>query len=177
MQGGNGVLLRPGLVKKIYFPREYISLSYILTMLLTSIVSFLVFYIVFAIYGLVPKWPTLLFPVILAITLILVVGVSLVLVAILIRVEDLRYLWQLVITLGLFASPVVYDASVVPAQYAFWYSLNPMVGILGASREVLIYGVWPSAWSLVYPTLVGLSVLSLGLLIFRRSEHLFAERL
>lgn len=177
MHGGNGILLRSGLVKKIYFPREYVSLAYVLTILLTTAVNLLVFGALFAFYDLVPKWPALLFPLISGILVLIVVGVSLLLAASFIRVEDLRYLWQLVITVGLFASPVVYEASVVPPQYAFWYELNPMVGILNASRDVLIYGVWPSAWSLAYPTLLGLFLLFVGLHIFRRSEHLFAERM
>lgn len=176
-QGGNGILLRSGLVKKIYFPREYVSLAYILTILLTSAINLLVFGALFAFYGLVPTWTALLFPLILGILLLIVVAVSLLLAVCFIRIEDLRYLWQLAVAVGLFASPVVYEASVVPPQYAFWYGLNPMVGILEASRDVLVYGVWPSAWSLAYPALLGFLLLFVGLYVFRRSEHLFAERM
>jgi lipopolysaccharide transport system permease protein len=177
LQGGNGILLRAGLVKKIYFPREYVCLAYILTILVTTAVNLIVFGALFAFYGLVPTWPALLFPLILGILLLIVVGISLLLAAIFIRVEDLRYLWQLIIAIGLFASPVVYEASVVPPQYAVWYGFNPMVGILTASRDVLIYGVWPSVWSLAYPTFLGFFLFFVGLYVFRRSEHLFAERM
>lgn len=177
MQGGNGVLLRSALVKKIYFPREYISLSYVLTILLTSAVNLVVLGVLLAMYGVVPTWTALFFPLILGIAILLVVGVSLLLACIFVRIEDFRYLWQLITTLGLFASPVVYETSVIPPRFASWYALNPMVGILNSSRDVLVYGAWPSVLDLAYPAILGFGLLSIGLVLFRRSEHLFAERL
>ncbi len=176
-QGGSGILLRSGLVRKLYFPREYITLGNILTVLLTSVVSLSVLGVLLAVYGIVPGWPALLFPVILVILLLLVVGISLLLATVFIHVEDLKYLWQLVARIGLFASPVIYEPKVIPSQYAFWYGLNPMVGILNASRDVIIYGEWPSLWTLVYPALLALVILGIGLFFFKRNEHLFAERL
>lgn len=177
MQGGNGVLLRAHLVKKIYFPREYLSYSYILTILITTMVNLTIFAALYVAYGLRPGWPSLLFPGILGILLLLVVGTSLLLASIFVRLEDMRYMWQLVIMLLLFASPVIYDAAVVPPEYALWYNLNPMVGIITASRDVLIDGVWPSVWSLAYPFLLGALLVGAGYVAFKRSEHLFAERL
>lgn len=177
MQGGNGVLLRSGLIKRVYFPREYISYSYILTILATALINLLVFAILYLGYGLRPSLPALLFPAILGILLLLVIGMSLLLASVFVRLEDLRYLWQLIITLGLFASPVIYEPGVVPPQYAPWYSLNPMVGILNASRDVLLRGMWPAWEILAYAGVLGVGLLILGFVVFRRSEHLFAERL
>jgi lipopolysaccharide transport system permease protein len=177
MQGGNGVMLQLGLVKKVYFPREYISLGYILTILVTTTVNLAVAVVLYPVYGLTVGWKALLFPVVVAIELLLVVGVAFLLAAIFIRVEDFRYLWQLLTALGLFASPVVYDPSVVPAAYVFWYNLNPMVGVLTASRDALIYDAWPPLWSIAYPALMGVVLLLIGYVTFKRSEHLFAERL
>ncbi len=176
-QGGNGVLMRSSLVKKIYFPREYISVAYIFTILVTTLINLLVVAGLFGIYGLSLSWTMLLFPAILLLETLLVLGVSLLLASLFVRVEDLRYFWQLVTTLGLFASPVIYQSSVVPQQYVFWYQLNPMVGLLDGARDCLIYGTWPAAWSLIYPAVLGLMLCILGFVVFRRSEHLFAERL
>ncbi len=177
MQGGNSVLLQSGLVKKLYFPREYISYGVILTILVTSGVSLSMVGVLLVVYDIVPGWPAILFPVVLAILLLIVVGVSLLLAAFFVRIEDLRYLWQLVARLGLFISPVIYEPTIIPPQYALWYGLNPMVGILNTSRDVLLFGTWPSFWSLAYPAFLGIVLLGIGLLVFRRSEHLFAERL
>ncbi len=177
MQGSGGIFLRSSLIKKIYFPREYITYSYVLTILVTTLVSLSVFGLLYVVYGLTPGWPALLFPVILGSLLLLVIGTSLLLASIFVRLEDLRYLWQLITTLGLFASPVIYETAVVPSRYSFWYSLNPMVGILESAREILIFGIWPSLWALAYPATLGLILLGVGLFAFRRGEHLFAERL
>lgn len=176
-QGGNGVLMRSALAKQIYFPREYLSYSYILTILVTTGVNLGVFAMLHVAYGVTLAWTVLLFPLILGILLVLVVGTSLLLACIFVRVEDFRYLWQLMITLGLFASPVIYEATVMPSQYTSWYALNPMVGILNGSRDVLIFGVLPSLESILYPTLLAVVLLGIGYAAFRRSEHLFAERL
>ncbi len=177
MQGGNGVLLRSNLVKKIYFPRAYISLGYVFTILLTTVINLAVFALLVGFYGLGFAWSAIVFPVILGIEILIVLGVSLVLASIFVRLEDLRYLWQLITNVGLFASPVIYQPSLVAPQFAFWYELNPMVGILDAARDSLVNQTWPSASSLAYPAMLGTALLVLGIAVFRRSEHLFAERL
>ncbi len=176
-QGGNGILLHTGLVKKVYFPREYLSLGYIFTILLTTLVNLVVFAVLFAIYGLSLSWTMLVFPALLGIEILLVLGISLLLASLFVRVEDLRYLWQLATTLGLFASPVIYQSSLVPQQYVFLYQLNPMVGILDATRDTLLYGTLPPVSTIVYPAVISFILCILGFVTFRRSEHLFAERL
>lgn len=177
VQGSSGVLLRSGLIKQVYFPREYITYGYVLTILVSAIVNLLIFALLLLYYGINPGWTALLFPAILGILLLLVTGLGLLLASLFVRLEDLKYVWQMVITLVLFASPVVYEASTVPPDYAFWYSMNPLVGILEASRDVLVYGTWPETWSLLYPAILGLVLLLGGYFAFTRSEFLFAERL
>lgn len=177
IQGSNSIYAKAELIKKIYFPRQYVVFSYVLSVFFTSLVNLGIFGILFFAYGLTPTRAALFFPVILGILTLLVTGVSLLLATIYVRVEDLRHLWGLVVTLGLFASPVIYEVNVVPLQYEFWYRLNPMVEILNAARRVVIQGLWPNASALLYPALLSVAIFALGLFMFKRNEHLFAERL
>ena len=141
IQGSNSIYAKSELIKKIYFPRHYVIFSYVLSVFITSLVNLGIFSILFFAYGLTPTRAALFFPVILGILTLLVTGVSLLLATIYVRVEDLRHLWGLIVTLGLFASPVIYEVNVVPLQYEFWYQLNPMVEILNAARRVVIQGL------------------------------------
>jgi len=89
--------------------------------------------------------------------------------------RDVRYTIPFLVQFWLFATPVVYPASLVPEPWRAFYGLNPMAGVVEGFRWALlgtanapgpILGV---SISVVVILLVG------GLLYFRRMEKIFAD--
>jgi lipopolysaccharide transport system permease protein len=86
-----------------------------------------------------------------------------------------RYALQFSVQLMMYASPVVYPASIIPEQYRLLYALNPMVGVIEGFRAALI-GTQPMPWDFIAIGAVVSSLLFVtGAYYFRRMERIFAD--
>jgi lipopolysaccharide transport system permease protein len=163
------------LVTKIYFPREVLPLAAIAAAFVDFLVASLI-YIVMLLWYRMPIYPTaLLLPVLVAVQLALTIGVVLLGAAGLVFYRDIRFLVPLGLQLWLYASPVIYPASMIPAQWQWLYQLNPMVGILEGYRAILLHGQWPPTSSLATATVISVAVLLAGYAWFKRAEPAFAD--
>ena len=91
-----------------------------------------------------------------------------------VKYRDFQYTIPFLIQLWLFASPVVYPASLLPQSWQYVYALNPMVGVIEGFRWALLGTNPPEAMILVS---VGVVILLLvgGLFYFKRMEQYFAD--
>jgi lipopolysaccharide transport system permease protein len=163
------------LVGKIYFPREILPLASIGAALLDFAMASLVFAGMMLIYQ-IPLTPYVLWvgP-LLIIQLILTSGVTLLGAALIVFFRDVRFVIPLLIQIWMYASPVIYPATLVPPQWQTLYFLNPMAGIIDGYRRVLTQGEPPNIPALVLSTVVSSVLLVVGYIIFKRSEPLFAD--
>lgn len=91
--------------------------------------------------------------------------------------RDTQYLLGLVLMLGFFMTPILYDLTIVPESYHWVFIYNPMMHIIDAYRSVLIGGTHPALVPLV--TMLGIGLLQLGLFyhFFMWASTGFAEEL
>lgn len=163
------------LVTKIYFPREVLPLATIAAAGVDFLVGGLVLVGMMLWYR-VPLYPTaLLLPVLLLIQMILTFGVTLIGATALVFYRDVRFLVPLFLQLWLYASPVIYPVSLIPARWRGLYFLNPMAGLLEGYRAVLLYGHWPDRQALATAAVVALALAVVGYSWFKRLEPRFAD--
>jgi lipopolysaccharide transport system permease protein len=103
-------------------------------------------------------------------------GPALLLTALNVKYRDFRFIIPFIVQFGLYISPVGFSSAVVPEQWRFWYSLNPMVGVIDGFRWCVLGGNSP----LYMPGfLISLGVVALflwlGVTYFRRTERTFAD--
>ena len=91
-----------------------------------------------------------------------------------VRYRDVRYVVPFVLQLWLFATPVAYPASLVPARWRTLYGLNPMAGVIEGFRWALAGGQPPGAMTFASAAVV-LVLLAAGMVQFRRLEGTFAD--
>ncbi len=163
------------LVGKIYFPREILPLANIGAALLDFGIAGLVFAGMMLIYQIPLTLQVLWVIPLLGIQLILTVGVTLLGAALIVFFRDVRFIIPLLTQVWMYASPVIYPATLVPAQWQTLYFLNPMAGIIAGYRSALVLGETPNLPALVLATLVSGVLLVLGYVTFKRSEPLFAD--
>jgi ABC-type polysaccharide/polyol phosphate export permease len=89
--------------------------------------------------------------------------------------RDVRQLVVVGMPLWMFLSPVIYPVQLVPDHLQGLYHLNPMVGLIGAYRSVILHGVLPSATDLLPSAALTLVLLVGGFLLFKKLEPRFAE--
>ncbi len=163
------------LVTKIYFPREILPLSAVLSRLVDFFIGALVF-IGLVIYFQMPVYATWLFvPVLILIQIALSVGLGMLGAAVSVFLRDISFAVPLVLQLWMYATPVIYDVSAVPERFQSLYMLNPMVSVIIAYRQVILEGRLPAWQTLIYPAAFTVILLTIAYVYFKRLEMAMSD--
>jgi len=156
----NGLVTHQQLVTKVYFPREIITLTYVLAALFDFLIAASVLAGLLLWYA-VPLTVNLFYALpILGVLLCFVAAGALALSAAQVRWRDIGVALPLFLQLWMFATPIVYPLSAVPARLRPFYQLNPLVSLIENFRRVTLQGL-PPHW----PELAGAATLALGLFV------------
>ena len=168
------MITNANIMTKVYFPRLIMPISGILSPLVDFTVSFSILVVMMAYYGFVPTLNVIFLPLFILLALATSLGIGLWLSALNVKYRDFQYTIPFMIQLWLFASPVVYPASLVPESVRFLYGLNPMAGVIEGFRWALLGTDIPSAMILVSVGVVALLLVS-GAFYFRRMEQYYSD--
>ena len=177
----NGLVSHAGLITKVYFPREILPLSYVIS----SLVDFAIASVVLGgllMYYRIPLTINALYalPIVLAM-MVFALAVALVLSVLQVRFRDIGVALPLLIQIWMFATPIIYPLSSVtnsarlPAEAKLLYGLNPMVGIIENFRRVVLQGLTPDYASLALSVGVSLVLLPLSYAFFKQTEATMAD--
>jgi lipopolysaccharide transport system permease protein len=171
------IVAKPSLVTKIYIPRQILVLSSVLSSFISSLLEFLVLVPMLLILGAGISPYILLFPLIHLIYFMMIYGISLALAALYVYYRDLNQIWDVLIQMGFFLSPIVYPLSAVPQQYLSYYMLNPVTAIIQMYRSTLLYHGLPPSSETAVAIAFGLAMMLLGSSVFDILERRFAEEI
>jgi lipopolysaccharide transport system permease protein len=163
------------LVTKIYFPREILPLAAIGAAIVDFLVSLLVFAGLLLAYGVPLTGALAWIPVLLAIQVALMIGISLAAAGVNVFYRDIRFVVPLVMQLWMYASPIIYPVSLVPESLRPLYMLNPMAGLVSSYRQVTLQGIAPAPGDLLPALAASLLACGLGYCYFKRVEPDFAD--
>ena len=172
----NIVVENQNVITKVYFPRLILPISSVLSGLVDFAIGFVVLAIFCFSYGIRPALTALWLPVLLLLALFTALGVGLWLSALNALYRDVRYVIPFVISFWMFASPVAYASSLVPARWRWLYGLNPMAGVIDGFRWAITgRGQAPSLLLLASASAVAFVLLG-GVFFFNRMETTIADR-
>jgi homopolymeric O-antigen transport system permease protein len=173
-QSSNSLVANQQLVSKVYFPRVFIPLGAVLALLLDLLLSLSLLLLLMVHY----HWPisakVLLVPIFILAALLSASGIGLMLSALNVSFRDVKYAVPFLIQMGIFVTPVIYPIQYIPQSWRALMGLNPMTGVVLGFRYSILGG--QTSWPILGVSL-GASVFLfiVGLLIFRRMEHRFAD--
>jgi lipopolysaccharide transport system permease protein len=164
------------LISKVYFPRLVIPAASAVVALADFVVNLAMLAVLMVWFGFLPGWRIVLLPAFVALAVLASLGPALWITALNVKYRDFRYIIPFIVQFGLYLSPVGFSSSVVPDKWRFWYSLNPVVGVIDGFRWCLLGGQSP----LYLPGfLLSLVVVALflwfGVRYFRATERTFAD--
>lgn len=143
-----------GLFSKVYFPRVIPPISIVLGNLVSYTTQFIVLIFTILIFsslyeGSPPiKWTIVFIPVVLIFTGMLGLALGLISSALTAKYKDVVHVFNFILTMLMYASPVVYPASRIPEYWSSVFLLNPMAGIIETYR-FLIFGSGSIPWSYI----------------------------
>ena len=175
-KSSNSLVGSANLIRKVYFPRLVVPVAGVLGGLPDFGLAFLVLIGMMIYYGLFPTVISLLvLPLLLVLALVTALGVGLWLSALNAQYRDIGYIVPFLTQLWMFATPVVYPASLLDQPWRTIYGLNPMVGVVEGFRWALLSkGDAPGPMVLVSAG-TALVLLGTGTFYFRRMEKTFAD--
>jgi lipopolysaccharide transport system permease protein len=176
------------LITKVYFPRETLPLSIVLASTFDSFVGATALGVMLPFAGWRPTWAALWMVAIAIILFTLTLGIALIVSCANLFFRDVKYIVQVLITFGVFFTPVFYEPAVFGARWVWLQMLNPVAPLLEGLRLSVVNGhnlvtplvqadgavVWTPAylyWS------IGCAAVALagGALVFHRAQFRFAE--
>ena len=187
----NSLISNQSLVSKVAFPREVLPLSAVLAQGVDSLVGAAALAVALPWLGATLS-PALLWVLPLAaLMLVLTAALCLFLACANLFFRDVKYIVQVLLTFGIFFTPVLFDAPMLGERYAGLLMLNPLAPVLEGLRLAVVEGhnlllplrvedagrlveLWSPA-SLLWSAGVALVGLVLSITIFRRLQYLFAE--
>lgn len=198
MGGTNSITGNSSLVKKVYFPREVLPLSSVLSSLVNFFIALIVLVVFLYASGLGLTTHAIWVVPLLLTQLIFTLGLCLFLSSLHVFYRDIMMILDVVMLAWFFLTPIMYPlsqfgqsvtllgAQFVPAQVMRW--VNPMASIIDGYRTVLwgtisVEGIVSQGPATMDPAyllrtfVTALIVLVIGYIVFARTQHLFGETL
>jgi ABC-2 type transport system permease protein len=177
---------RESLVRKIQFPRAAVPVAVVLTASFNLLLNLLVVLAFALASGVTPTWRWLQAPLLVGALALLVIGLAMLLSALFVRYRDVKPIWEVVVQLAFYATPVIYAIETIDidATVKQVLMLSPLAAILQQFRHAVIDPTAPSAaaaagggvWVLV-PIAIIAAVLVVGWRVFDRAAPRIAEEL
>ena len=165
------------LVGKVYFPREIFPFSSILVCLVDFAVAASVLVSLMIYYGVGPSWSIGLLPVVLTIHVAFTAGVGLILAVANLFYRDVKYLFELVLSVWMFLTSALYPLDRLDGTLALVMRLNPMTPIIDGYRASLLGVPMNDPAGLAIAGVLAFALLGTAWVIFHRAEYSFAENL
>ena len=176
-QGSGGALTsitsNAAMLNKVYIPKYMYALSRVLSNLVTFVFSLVILVLImiatnapFSIYILYAFFPVIL-------VIMLTIGAGLLLATLNVFFRDIQHLYKVFTTLLMYGSAIFYPISIVPEQYQFLFTINPLYAIITLFRDSFYSGTPYDLFNIVYGSLFSLSLLILGMVMFYKFQDKF----
>lgn len=170
----NTYLINGGIIKKVYFPREILSISVVTSGLINYLISCLIILMFVLFSGIGLSYNLIFLPLVLIVQYILQLGIFMIVSSIDVYVRDLEYIVNFFVQMLFYATPILYSVDMF-GKFKWILNLNPLTTIIGSYRDIFYYKTAPNFEALGIVFLVSLGILILGTMVFKKLEKGFAE--
>lgn len=162
------------MITKVYFPRSLVPLAAVLVRLSDFLAASVILFVLMVYYGRAFTSAMLLVPFLVLHLTLLALSLGLLFAALNVKYRDIGTVLPVLLQLWLFASPVIYPTTFVPANWKWLYELNPLSGIISGFRAALLGADFD--WrSLLVSLGITLVLLAYSTFVFKRMEDEFAD--
>jgi len=173
--GVNSLTSNTNLVTKVYFPREIFPFSALIVCLVDFAVGSVVLVALMTYYRIAPGTTIVFLPIVLLVQIAFTASLSLLLAMANLFFRDVKYLFEVVITVWMFATSVLYPVQILGGRIGRLALLNPMTAIIDAYRAVLFFGRSPFDPPFLIAAAISCLCLLVSWVTFHRAEFRFAE--
>ncbi len=163
-----------GFITRVWFPRLLIPAASVAAPIVDFVISSLILLVLMTVYGVDLTARLLTIPLLAALLVLLAASIGTILSALVVTYRDVRFVIPFLVQFWMFASPVVYPASIVPERYRWILQMNPMTGIIDTFRWAFL-GTRLDHGALVLSIVITGCTTFVSILYFRHVEERFAD--
>ena len=164
------------MVKKMYFPREIIVISHIISTGLIFLINYCIALAVIVISGHLITWHIILLPLAMLAMVSFTYGYTLIFSSINVYIRDLGYLIQSISFLFYFITPIYF--TVENNSLLYWITmLNPFSYYIDLFRDLIYWNIMPDITTTIVIAIISIITPIFGTIIFKHLKKGFAERL
>ena len=140
--------------------------------------NFVIYLALSLVFGIIPfHLVALFFPLLILNFFILIMGLGLIIGTLSIFLKDIQHLWDILLLFGFWATPILYDRSLIEDTVPWLLYLNPVSGIIINTRAILLYASPPDFQMLGYTLVYAIVVFLIGYYSFNKFSHKIAEKI
>ena len=173
----NTMILNANLIKKTLFPSQILPLITIVSCLITHTIFLVMLFALIALQKMPFSLYYLQFFYYLFSMTIFVLGLGWAVSALNVFIRDVSQIVGVILQVGFWATPILWDIDIMPPKIQFVLKLNPMFYIVQGYRESFIYFIpfWKHPYQTLYFWAVSIIVFVVGALIFKSLKPQFAD--
>lgn len=162
------------LMQRIYLPKALFVLTATGAGLVNLVLSFIPLLLIMLVTGAPLSLALFFLPVSVLLLTLFTMGIGFILSSIVVYFQDIQPIYQVVLMIGMYATPIIYPASIVPENLQWLLQLNPMYYFVQCFRAPIFEGALPSLQTLGIAALIGIFTLLIGWTIFTRKANDYA---
>jgi lipopolysaccharide transport system permease protein len=176
-QSTNGAMrsikMNAPILKKLYVPKYIYTVAMTLSALVTYLLSLIVLVMVMFATG-APFTPYIaLFIVPTVLLIIFNIGVGLILATVNVFFRDMEHLYGVFLTLLLYSSAIFFPPDIIPPNYQWILTWNPVYAMISLTRDVFLYGQMFDTFTLLFATVSAIASLVIGMVLFYKYQDKF----
>lgn len=176
--GAGCVVSNAGTIKKMYFPREIVVFSQIISTFITLLIAYSVVIVLMLLSGYPFNIGALAFlPIILVLSVLFATGYVLFFSALTVFVRDVQFFIEATARILFWVTPIFYLASDVMGILSYIMKFNPFAYFIGIFHDTLYFGNVPGLLEMGVCLIISITAFVIGLIVFNKLKGKFAEEL
>ncbi|MBN1231884.1 MAG: ABC transporter permease [Candidatus Coatesbacteria bacterium] len=165
----------PNLIKKVYFPKEILPISYILSNITNLLVGIVILLLINRFAGVNLTYSILFLPIVLLFHILIISGISLAISALNVFYRDVSHLTEIGLTLLFYLTPIFYPETMVPEKFRSIYMLNPLACFASLYRYCLLGYEIDSSVTVIIAIASSIIIFAIGYKIFKMLDQQLAK--
>lgn len=169
----SSVIANFGLITKVYFPKFILPLSKTLSSAINLVITATIFLFLGCFMDVHPWIGYLMIPYVLICVLLFTAGMSFIVAASQVFFRDTQHLYGVLLTIWMYATPILYPIDVIPQNLQTIFEANPLYIFIDFLRQLTLYSTWPEPVSYLWCALWGIGMFVVGGTIFVKTQNQF----
>lgn len=171
MVGTTSIVSAKSLIRQTKVPKILFPLSQTVYLFWKFLFVFIAYTLFVSFFGVTLSMKLIAMPLLFIVQFTFILGLTLPLAAIHPVFPDLNNMLELILRFFFFLSGIFFPASKIPAQYKFYFYLNPLANLIEDYRNIIIYNTWPNWAAMGKIFLFSISLIILGQILIKKLEH------